>query len=81
MQQQRQYVGIDFHRRRSVIVRKNEAGELLSCVSPCAISVATSGAQPTAVVKIDAGSDRKIILDFSFKLVFDVTYTNWCSSR
>ena len=26
----RQYVGIDLHRRRSVIVRKNEAGEVLS---------------------------------------------------
>ena len=25
----RQYVGIDFHRRRSVIVRKNAAGEKL----------------------------------------------------
>src|SRR6266568_4018273 len=28
----RQYVGIDFHRRRSVIVRKNGAGEKLSSV-------------------------------------------------
>jgi hypothetical protein len=28
----RQYVGIDFHRRRSVIVRKNAAGEKLSSV-------------------------------------------------
>ena len=28
----RQYVGIDFHRRRSVIVRKNAAGEKLSAV-------------------------------------------------
>ena len=28
----RQYVGIDFHRRRSVIVRKNAAGEKLGSV-------------------------------------------------
>jgi hypothetical protein len=28
----RQYVGIDFHRRRSVVVRKNAAGEKLSSV-------------------------------------------------
>ncbi len=29
---ERQYVGIDLHRRRSVIYRMNEAGERLSCV-------------------------------------------------
>ena len=28
----REYVGIDFHRRRSVIVRKNAAGEKLGVV-------------------------------------------------
>ena len=28
----REYVGIDFHRRRSVIVRTNAAGEKLSSV-------------------------------------------------
>jgi hypothetical protein len=27
---EREYVGIDLHRRRSVIVRKNAAGEVLS---------------------------------------------------
>jgi hypothetical protein len=32
MQQQRQYVGIDLHRRRSVIVRITEAGEILETV-------------------------------------------------
>jgi hypothetical protein len=30
--QQTQYVGIDLHRRRSVIVRRNEAGETLDTV-------------------------------------------------
>ena len=29
MEQQRQYVGIDLHRRRSVIVRRSAAGETL----------------------------------------------------
>ena len=28
----RQYVGIDFHRRRSVIVRMDGAGERLGCI-------------------------------------------------
>ena len=32
MEQQQQYVGIDLHRRRSVIVRRNEAGETLETV-------------------------------------------------
>ena len=32
MEQQKQYVGIDLHRRRSVIVRRNDAGETLEMV-------------------------------------------------
>ena len=32
VQQQQQYVGIDLHRRRSVIVRMNDAGEVVGCV-------------------------------------------------
>ena len=32
MEQQRQYVGIDLHRRRSVIVRMTEDGEVLETV-------------------------------------------------
>jgi hypothetical protein len=32
VERQYEYVGIDFHRRRSVIVRKNAAGEKLSSV-------------------------------------------------
>ena len=43
MEQQRQYVGIDLHRRRSVIVRMTEDGEVLSCVrimnDPVALSL------------------------------------------
>ncbi len=42
----RQYVGIDFHRRRSVIVRKNAGGQKLSSVcvpnDPLAIAAVTS---------------------------------------
>ena len=35
----RQYVGIDFHRRRSVIVRLSVDGERLRCASDCERSV------------------------------------------
>jgi hypothetical protein len=33
VEQQRQYVGIDLHRRRSVIVRRNDAGETLESLA------------------------------------------------
>ncbi len=52
MEQQRQYVGIDLHRRRSVIVRVNDDGEVLECVrianGPVALSleVAKAGSDP-----------------------------------
>ena len=53
----RQYVGIDFHRRRSVIVRKSADGEKLSSVrvanDPLAIAaaVAEAGPVPEVVIK------------------------------
>jgi transposase len=54
----RQYVGIDFHRRRSVIVRKNAAGEKLGSVrvvnEPLAIAAAVAGAGPSPEVVIEA---------------------------
>ena len=54
----RQYVGIDFHRRRSVIVRKNSAGEKLSSVrvanDPFAIAAAVAEAGPEPEVVIEA---------------------------
>jgi hypothetical protein len=54
----RQYVGIDFHRRRSVIVRKNAAGEKLSSVrvvnDPLAIAAAVAEAGPSPEVVIEA---------------------------
>jgi hypothetical protein len=54
----RQYVGIDFHRRRSVIVRKNAAGEKLSSVrvanDPWVIAAAVAEAGPSPEVVIEA---------------------------
>jgi transposase len=57
----RQYVGIDFHRRRSVIVRLSAAGEKLSSVripnDPVAIvaAVAEAGPDPEVVVEATYG--------------------------
>ncbi len=56
----RQYVGIDFHRRRSVIVRKNAAGEKLASVrvanDPLAI----------AAVVADAGPDPEVVIEATY---------------
>jgi transposase len=55
---ERQYVGIDLHRRRSVIVRKNSAGEVLSKVrienSPMALAEAVAAAGPEPEVVLEA---------------------------
>jgi Transposase len=57
----RQYVGTDFHRRRSVIVRKNAAGEKLSSVRvpndalAIAAAVAEAGPEPEAVIEATYG--------------------------
>src|SRR5262249_15816912 len=59
----RQYVGIDFHRRRSVIVRKNAAGEKLSSVRGVndpwviAAAVAEAGREPDVVIEATYGWD------------------------
>jgi transposase len=61
MQQQREYVGIDLHRRRSVIVRMNEAGEKLSTVRiandplELAAAIAKAGPEPEVVVEATYG--------------------------
>ena len=56
----RQYVGIDFHRRRSVIVRKDAAGEKLASVrvanDPLAI----------AAVIADAGPDPEVVIEATY---------------
>jgi hypothetical protein len=55
---EREYVGIDFHRRRSVIVRINDAGERLSVVrvanEPIALAAAVAEAGPCPEVVIEA---------------------------
>jgi transposase len=55
---EKQYVGIDLHRRRSVIVRKNAAGEMLGKVqidnSPLALAQAVAAAGPEPEVVIEA---------------------------
>jgi transposase len=55
---EREYVGIDLHRRRSVIVRKNAAGEVLSKVridnSPIALAKAVAAAGPEPEVVLEA---------------------------
>ena len=54
----RQYVGIDFHRRRSVIVRMSAMGEKLSSVrvanDPLAVAAAVAEAGPDPEVVIEA---------------------------
>jgi hypothetical protein len=54
----RQYVGIGFHRRRSVIVRLSAAGEKLSSVGipndPVAIAAAVAEAGPDPEVVVEA---------------------------
>jgi transposase len=54
----RQYVGIDFHRRRSVIVRKDAAGEKLGSVrvenDPLALAAVLADAGPEPEVVIEA---------------------------
>jgi transposase len=55
---EREYVGIDLHRRRSVIIRKNAAGELLSKVhidnDPMALAAAVAAAGPEPEVVLEA---------------------------
>ena len=58
MQQQQQYVGIDLHRRRSVIVRMTETGEVLSTVQiendPMALALAIAEAGPDPEVALES---------------------------
>ena len=55
---ERQYVGMDLHRRRSVIVRMNEAGEKLETVridnDPVALGLALAEAGPDPEVALEA---------------------------
>ena len=61
MEQQRQYVGIDLHRRRSVIVRMGEDGTLLDTVridndtKALAAEMAKAGPSPEVAVEATYG--------------------------
>ena len=61
MESQREYVGIDLHRRRSVIVRRNEAGETLDTVridnDPVVLSaeLAKAGEHPEVILEATYG--------------------------
>jgi transposase len=61
VEHQRQYVGIDLHRRRSVIVRRNEAGETIETVridnDPIALAtiLARAGEHPDVVLEATYG--------------------------
>jgi len=58
---QQQYVGIDLHRRRSVIVRRNEVGETLETVridnDPVALAaeLAKAGEHPEVILEATYG--------------------------
>ena len=58
MEHLQQYVGIDLHRRRSVIVRMTEDGEVLECVrianDPVALSLELAKAGPDPEVALEA---------------------------
>ena len=58
MEREQQYVGIDLHRRRSVIVRMNDAGEVLEVSridnDPVALSMAVAEAGPDPEVVLEA---------------------------
>jgi hypothetical protein len=55
---EQQYVGIDLHRRRSVIVRMNQAGERLGCTrignDPIALAAELAQAGPEPEVVLEA---------------------------
>ena len=61
MEQEQQYVGIDLHRRRSVIVRRNDAGETLETVridnDPVALAteLAKAGEHPEVILEATYG--------------------------
>ncbi|MGH9079501.1 MAG: IS110 family transposase [Acidimicrobiales bacterium] len=61
MEQQTQYVGIDLHRRRSVIVRRNQAGETLETVRidndpvTLAAELAKAGEHPEVILEATYG--------------------------
>ena len=56
---EKQYVAIDLHRRRSLIVRQDDQGEQLSVVridnDPVAVAVAEAGPDPEVAIEATYG--------------------------
>ena len=75
MEQGKQYVGIDLHRRRSVIVRRNEKGETLETVRIDNDPVALS----TEVAK--AGPDPEVILEATYGWYWAADVLDECGAR
>ncbi|MGH2660701.1 MAG: IS110 family transposase [Actinomycetota bacterium] len=75
MQQQRQYVGIDLHRRRSVIVRMTPEGEKLEVVrienDPVALSLEVA----------KAGPDPEVILEATYGWYWAADVLEACGAR
>jgi transposase len=71
----RQFVGIDLHRRRSVIVRQSESGELLSAVrivnDPVALGLQLEG----------AGADPEVVLEATYGWYWAVDVLQACGAQ
>ncbi len=61
MERQRQYVGIDLHRRRSVIVRRDDDGSTLSCVRVDNVDLDAFSAEIAA-----AGEHPEVVLEATY---------------
>ncbi len=61
MEEERQYVGIDLHRRRSVIVRRDGTGATLSCVRVDNVDLEAFSAEIAA-----AGEHPEVVLEASY---------------
>ena len=71
----RQFVGIDLHRQRSVIVRQSESGEQLSAVrivnDPVALGLQLE----------QAGSDPEVVLEATYGWYWAVDVLHACGAR
>ena len=71
----RQFVGIDLHRRRSVIVRQSESGEQLSVVrivnDPVALGLQLE----------QAGADPEVVLEATYGWYWAVDVLQACGAR
>ena len=74
----RQVVGIDLHRRRSVIVRMTEAGETLETVRidndqvALGLQIAKAGSDPDVVLEATYGWVRREVHEFKWEAPLEV---------